>query len=94
MNTRDMADWPKYKQEKKPFFKKPKKPTTFFNPKTDPDPDRNRHLIKKPIPIPTDFQKSIPLGSRFGDRNHLKKVTKLKSVWLKTLTGYNIPLMG
>jgi hypothetical protein len=38
-------------------------PTTFFNPETIPIPTENRHLSKKPIPIPTDVKNSIPLDS-------------------------------
>jgi hypothetical protein len=46
------------KTEKK---KQKKKTTSFLNPETDPD--RKPTFQQKPIPIPTDCQKSIPRGS-------------------------------
>jgi hypothetical protein len=59
-----MADGPKYRQEENTFSKNRLKPTTFFNPEIDPDPDRKPTFQqKKTIPTQTDFQKSIPLGS-------------------------------
>jgi hypothetical protein len=52
------------KMLKKKLTKNRQKPTTFFNPKIDSDPDRKPKLEKKSIPIPTDVKKSIPLGYR------------------------------
>jgi hypothetical protein len=43
--------------------KKTKKPIHFLILKPIPIPIENRHLSKKPIPIPTDCQKSIPQNS-------------------------------
>jgi hypothetical protein len=54
------------KAHKKALKKKKKKKQDrrlFSIPKPIPIPTENRHLSKKTIPIPTDCQKSIPLGS-------------------------------
>jgi hypothetical protein len=53
-----MADWPRNGQEKNTFSKNQRKPTTLFNPETDPDPDRKLTFKQKIRSRPTSNSQS------------------------------------
>jgi hypothetical protein len=59
-----MADWPRNKQEKHTLSKNLVKPTTFFNPENDPDPNRKQTFKKNTDPDPDRLPKVNSAGHK------------------------------
>jgi hypothetical protein len=57
-----MADKPRKNREKNTFSKNQLKPTTFFNPKTDLNPDQKPTIKQKTDPDPDRLPKVNPAG--------------------------------